>query len=286
MRLGRKPTIYILIVTLCILCGLLYVLRGEELSEGFSESIPKIVWSYWNDPEIPPKIKKILDDREEILSTWEHRVLNEETVYNYIPRDSFPEGYDSLSQAAKSDWIRLYLLKWYGGCWMDASIIINTDVGVESMFKGSMQAASELTGFYLSSHTMNSVKETYIESWFIMAPAGSRLISLWYEEFTEAVTGGFLPYKKKVFSKIDVSNIYPRSDENTYLTIHASLQYVLQVRMSSKPKILIFDAADTMFKPHIDCKWDTECTIRFIRETPKEKQPTFIKLRSNERIEL
>ena len=107
------------------------------------------------------------------------------------------------------------------------------------MYTESVRSSSELSGFYLSSHTLNSVKESYIESWFIMAPPNSRVLSLWYEEFTEAVTGGFLPYKKKVFSAINVSNIYSPTDEDTYLTIHSSLQYVLQVRIPSKPKLII-----------------------------------------------
>lgn len=279
----RHKTLYILIVALCIVCLLLYLSKKRQV-EGFSSTpIPKIIWSYWNDANIPPKVEQILRNRGEVLSTWEQRVLNEDSVYHYIPRGKFPKGYSALTHQAKSDWIRLYLLKVYGGCWMDASIIVNSSQGVEHMYTESVRSSSELSGFYLSSHTLNSVKESYIESWFIMAPPNSRVVSLWYEEFTEAVTGGFLPYKKKVFSKINVSNIYSPKDEDTYLTIHSSLQYVLQVRIPSTPKIIIYDAADTMFKPHIDCKWNSECTVRFIRETPKEKQPTYIKLRSQER---
>lgn len=279
----RHKTLYILIVALCIVCLLLYLSQQRQV-EGFSSTpIPRIIWSYWNESQIPPKVERILKERERVLSTWEQRVLNEHSVYHYIPRDRFPKGYDTLSHQAKSDWIRLYLLKVYGGCWMDASIIVNSSEGVERMYTESVRDGSELSGFYLSSHTLNSVKESYIESWFIMAPPSSRVVSLWYEEFTEAVRGGFLPYKKKVFSAIDVSNIYSRTDEDTYLTIHSSLQYVLQVLIPSKPKLIIYDAADTMFKPHVDCKWNPECTVRFIRETPKEKQPTYIKLRSQER---
>jgi hypothetical protein len=130
---------------------------------------------------------------------------------------------------------------------------------------------------------MKSEKESYIENWFIMAPPNSPVIKLWYEEYTDAVKIGFIHYKKKVFSSIDVSNIYSKEDDNTYLTQHAALQYVLQVRMREKPNILIVDAADTMFKPHVDCGWKSGCVIEYINRTPKEKQPPYIKLRSNER---
>lgn len=287
MRLGRKPTIYILIVTLCILCGLLYLSQRKQ-TEGFTDAgIPRIIWSYWNDPQIPPKVEKIMRERERLLSSWEHRVLNEETLYDYIPRDSFPEGYDGLSHQHKADWIRLYILREHGGCWMDASIIVNSTDELERLYSESLESKSEFTGFYLSTHTRNSVKESYIENWFIMAPPSSRIISLWYEEYTDAVRIGFLPYKKKVFSRINVSNIYGEfEDDSVYLTQHAALQYVLQVRLSSKPNILIFDAADTMFKPHVDCNWDVPCVLKFIKDTPKQKQPSYIKLRSSERNQL
>ena len=256
--------------------------------EGFShgQHIPRIIWSYWNDQQIPPKVEKILKEREILLSTWQHRILNEESIYQYIPRDSFPEGYEKLSHQHKADWIRLYILKGHGGCWMDASIIVNSTDELERLYTESVETKSEFTGFYLSTHMMKSVKESYIENWFIMAPPSSPVIKLWYEEYTEAVNIGFMHYKKKVFSSIDVSNIYPKDDEYTYLTQHAALQYVLQVRMADKPNILIFDAADTMFKPHVDCKWEEPCVISYIKNTPKEKQPSYIKLRSNERNHL
>jgi hypothetical protein len=253
--------------------------------EGFSTMprIPRIIWSYWHDSQIPPKVKEILDERQKLLTSWEHRVLDQTTVYDYIPRDEFPKGYDDLGHAHRADWIRLYILKIYGGCWMDSSIIVNSGNELESLYKESVETKSEFTGFYLSSHTLNSVKETYIENWFIMAPPSSPVIELWYEEYTDAVTGGFMAYKKKVFSLIDVSNIYSKEDDNTYLTQHAALQYVLRHRVRTKPTIVIKDAADSMFKPHVDCGWKSECVIEYLNKTPKENQPPYIKLRSNER---
>jgi hypothetical protein len=287
MRNGRTYEVYILIASLCILLLLLVKLRKKPI-EGFAEyTLPKIIWSYWHDANIPPKIKTMLDDRKTVLSTWDHRVLNEETVYKYIPKDEFPKKYETLSHQHKADWIRLYILKIYGGCWMDASIIVNTDEELERLYSKSIQEKSEFTGFYLASHTLNSVKETYIENWFILAPVQSRVIELWLEEYTEAVEGGFLAYKKKVFSVVDVSNIYAKDDDNSlYLTQHAALQYILRHRLTQKPSILLFDASDTMFKPHIDCNWDVNCVIEYLKTTPKDAQPPYIKLRGGDRISL
>jgi hypothetical protein len=271
----------VLFIVICIV--VLYKISVSPVTEGFvstSYTLPRTIWSYWHDPVIPPKVASMLEERA--VLPWEHIVLNQTTVYEYIDPSLFPKGYDELSHQHQADWIRLYILKVYGGCWMDASILVNSGVELESLYQRSLEAESEFTGFYLQGHTLGGVPETYIENWFIMAPKGSRIIELWYKEYTMAVEIGFKAYKKRVFSKIDVSNIYARGDDNTYLTQHSALQYVLRV-LTNKANIIIVDASDTMFKPHVDCNWDTECTLKFIKETPREQQPAFIKLRSNER---
>jgi len=271
----------VLFIVICIV--VLYKISVSPVTEGFvstSYTLPRTIWSYWHDPVIPPKVASMLEERA--VLPWEHIVLNKTTVHDYIDPSLFPKGYDELSHQHQADWIRLYILKVYGGCWMDASILVNSGVELESLYQRSLEAESEFTGFYLQGHTLGGVPETYIENWFIMAPKGSRIIELWYKEYTMAVEMGFKAYKKRVFSKIDVSNIYGRDDDNTYLTQHAALQYVLRL-LPEPANIIIVDASDTMFKPHVDCNWDTECTLKYIKETPREQQPAFIKLRSNER---
>ena len=246
--------------------------RQKKVTEGFTDaSIPRIIWSYWNDPQIPPKVENIMREREILLSTWEHRVLNEESVHNYIPRDAFPEGYYQLSHQHKADWIRLYLLKNYAGCWMDSSIIVNRSDEIEEIYEESLSIQSELSAY---SH---SGSDTYIETFLIMAPVDSKVIKVWFTEYTSAIEMGFLPYKKKVTSKIDVSNCFSGEDD-VYLTTSAALQYTLRVQLYNKPRMVLKDRYKTIYKYLNECNHDSKCVISKIKNTPKNEQPANIKL--------
>lgn len=274
-RMRRRNTIYILIALLCILFLVLFVLKiksPHNTTEGFGNnySIPRIIWSYWHDPQIPPKVKKILDERREVLSRWEHRVLNETTVYDYIPRHEFPKGYYELSHQAKSDWIRLYLLKVYGGCWMDASIIVNRSNEIEELYEESVLVKSQLSGYSIGN-------SSYIESFFLIAPVNSSIVNPWFDEFTSAVEIGFVPYKKKVVSKIDVSNCFSGEDD-TYLMVYAALQYTLRIILPEEPPMVLKHRDKSMLKYLVECNHDSKCIVEKIRNTPKDQQPANIKL--------
>ena len=271
-RMRRPRAIYILIISLCILVAVLVFLRRippRHAVEGFA-TIPRIIWSYWHDPQIPPKVKQILDDRREVLSGWEHRVLNETTVYDYIPRDEFPKGYETLGQQHKADWIRLYLLKIYAGCWMDASIIVNRSTEIEELYEESLLRKSQLTGYSIGN-------SSYIETFLLMAPMKSTVISPWFDEYTSAIEYGFAPYKKKVSSKVDLSQCFSGEDD-TYLITTAALLYTLQVILPEEPPMVLKHRDESMLKYHVECNNDNKCVVEKIRNTPKHLQPPNLKL--------
>jgi hypothetical protein len=198
-------------------------------------------------------------------------MLNETTVYDYIPKEEFPAGYDSLIHQHKADWIRLRLLKQYGGCWMDASIMVNRSDEIEDMYTMSVKNQSELTAYSTGTND-------YIENFFLMAPLDSTIIRVWFDEFTEAIETGFLAYKKKVFSKVDVSYLYAKDNDDVYLTQHASLQYVLRSKLSYTPKLYMKNVWDSMYKYQGQCNHDSKCVVEKIKTVPKSLQPANIKL--------
>jgi len=243
------------------------------MAEGFTYTLPRIIWSYWHDPNIPPKIKKILDERKEVLSSWEHRVLNEHSVSKYIKDEDFPDGFDDLSNTHKADWIRLYLIHKYGGCWLDATIIFNSPNEIEELYKISMDIQSDLTGYYNPPCLLDKNPRTWIECFFLLAPTNSSLINRWYTEFTRAVQLGFVSYKKDVVSKRTISTCYGEKDD-IYFTIYAALQNIIL----DSDRIYIKDASTSVYKFHYECNWDSECVIDKVKNTPKDFQPNTIKL--------
>lgn len=266
--------LFLLLICAVIIYDLAYVPAKTYI-------LPKIIWSYWNDRNIPKDVKQILDHRKRILDTYEHIVLHEDTVWEYID-DAPPPNFDTLGHAHKADWIRLVLLKKYGGCWMDASIIINSKEAMDGLFSVAREKRVDLSAFYLDMRTFNRQPHTYIENWFIIAPQQSPLIQKWLNEYEHAIRIGFDDYKQQVHERIPDYNRF-----STYLTQHVCLQVVLQ-NSWMMPNIYLSKAEDSMFKIHSTC-WKYkdkagECIMNKIH-TDKTIPGTvpFIKLTNGER---
>ena len=76
-------------------------------------NIPKIIWTYWDKEELPKLINQIYNNNIKILSDWKLNILNDKNINTYV--DNINTKYNSLGQTHKSDYIRLKLLKKYGG---------------------------------------------------------------------------------------------------------------------------------------------------------------------------
>jgi hypothetical protein len=245
---------------------------------------PKIIWTHWDNMDTAPLlIKNILELRKSKLEGWKIHVLNDSNIDMYIDKNRYPKNYNMLMPSQKSDWIRLYLLKNHGGLWLDAGIVINNSIKFNELYTKSLMYKSELTGFYLNGSIINNDPTTFFESWFIMAPKNSRIINLWFQEFEHAINVGFLNYKKKIIKKgVELEKVYMFGENDTYLTIHATLQKLLQLKEISQPRILLYKAEDTMFKLHIDCDWDSDCIYNKITKEDVKHIP-YIKLRGSDR---
>ena len=245
--------------------------------------LPKIIWAYWHNTDIPKDVKQILEHRQRILKEWTFIILTDDTVDNYVTDK--PQGFGSLRESHKSDWLRLALLKRYGGCWMDASIIVNSESAFEKLYMDTMNKRVDFTGFYTPRSIQNNDPKTFVESWFIMAPRNSKTIQAWYNEFTNATTIGLLPYRKHVESRYPGmvnSHIYnPNKPEDVYLTVYACLQVVLHTRHD---RVMLLDSSKTMYRLHEICwntekqDYDSECIVMKIRDDPQTREIPYIKL--------
>ena len=280
--------IYIIyILFLCLIILYLIKITKQIHFENYDYKIPKIVWSYWstdNFDNIPTSVKQILIDRKKKLESknWKVNMIDNSNINNYIDKNECPLNYNKLGVQHQSDWIRLKLLQKYGGLWMDASIIINNIEKLEEMYQDSLQNKSELTGFYLKELTMNDDNTTYIENWFIMVPINTNIINSWLDEFETAIDMGFDNYVNKIKSTGYINDGIYRF--GSYLTQHLCLQIVLQ-KIDNKPKLLLYNADDSMFKLHIICEWKDECTKNKLLNDETVKNIPFIKLRRNDRLD-
>lgn len=276
---ARWIPIYIFIV-LFLSSFLLFRREGFEnpkpsLNLDFS-NFPKILWLYWDDPKLPKLIQQIQDYNKKILKGWDIRFYNRDTIKDIIDPSLFPKKLSTHISQAQSDWFRLYLLKKYGGCWLDASIIINSNDALNDLYNRSIKEESQLTAFSWHSydtmqHKSGKTLALEIDSWFIMAPSQSSIIDAWLTEFEKAVDIGFVEYKKGLLKdSINISSIAKVDDPNdTYLTIYMCLQKVLQ-SLETIPPMIILKSEETMLKVRVDCKYSCECIMNKIKNDPFE----------------
>ena len=258
--------------------------------------LPKIIWFYW-DKEMPLLIQQIKDYNRQALEGWDVRYLNEHTLGEYIKPWDFPSGYDKLISQHKADWIRAFLLMNHGGCWCDASIILNSGNSVNDLWEESVDIRSDFTGFY-TDHLLENKHfkgiPVNIENWFFMVPQESRILRLWYDEFTKAITEGFPNYASSIIKEKGV-NVIDYGAE-VYFTQHKCLQVVLQ-RIKKLPPMILKPSRETMFKLHSICEenksqkvvdsdndWKRKCIMNSFKEQPEENRKIpFIKLSRFER---
>ena len=146
--------------------------------------IPKIIWTYWDNINIPKNIQVCIDSWNKYNPDYEIIILNDNILKYYL--DNFDLSYlkqKKYSSARISDFIRLNVLSKYGGIWSDASIICNKSYNwVNDLQK---EHNSEFIGFYLDGFTLQELKNKspVIESWFLACVKNSKFINDWKNEF-------------------------------------------------------------------------------------------------------
>ena len=279
-----KNLLYILLAILIIS---VFVYFFTQTSASSSYTLPKIIWMYWDTPELPKLIQQIQTYNRPKLEGWDIRFLNNTLLPNYIHNEEYPKNYNSLKHQHQADWIRMNLLSKHGGCWMDASIIVNDPDALNRLHRQSVARQSHFTGFSYRNNEANSISDRnislYIENWFIMAPVDSIIIREWYHEYHKAVEMGFVAYKHNLTNEnVDLHMIWNKSiDTEIYLTQHACLQYILQKKLAVIPPIIINHAEKDMLFTSGDSK---ESRMKLLRNHPEEaRKIPYIKLIGSDR---
>ena len=104
----------------------LIIIKNKETEE-YNNYIPNNIWMYWENKEGSTKAKYLELCYKTVLKHNSNNckivLLNQDTVYNYLPKMR-KDLSQYLSIPQKTDYIRLLLLKTYGGLWLDSDIIV------------------------------------------------------------------------------------------------------------------------------------------------------------------
>lgn len=170
-------------------------------------------WFQGEDDKEMPKLNSVCIKRwKELNPGWKVNVLSSKTIVKYVP-----EYYDITKQSkfdrnyqAKSDLLRLMLLKQYGGIWVDASVypMLPLDDFISDILND--------VGFFTYRFMKRSHRRETV-SWFLVANSPNHyLLKMWLDAFM----GEFINSPEdwnagKVGEKV--------SDPDKYYEVHATL---------------------------------------------------------------
>jgi Capsular polysaccharide synthesis protein len=248
-----------------------------------SEKIPLIIWSYWHESTIPDFVKKCSQNWERMAPEYEMRYLNRNTIFNWVRKENLPTHFENLPPFRQADWLRLELLKIYGGLWIDASIILTQTM--EWLNKTFQKGNYEYIGFYIEKFTTQQTSPV-IENWFMAATPNSSFIRDLAQEFNYAISLGEPAYLEELKSKnlfeIAVQSISPPK-LHQYLIMHVAASVILN-RNPNKYRLALLKAEDTAFAFHQLVNWSKKTLHAKLALTPCPKTlPVLIKFRGGER---
>lgn len=243
--------------------------------------LPKIVWTHWDSENPPEEVKKTVERMRKLLPDWQVNFITTDQYISSINQEEIPPGFGALRVEHQADWIRLKLLKTYGGCWIDSGIILNQSIN--HLYRECSSAKADLLVFKILG-TQSNPRYPIAENWFIMAPPGSPVVTVWLEEYERAIRMGFKRYKDRLRQEgVDLQKLMTKP-EDVYLTQHGSYQKVIQQRMPPGSTVVYKVAEDTMFKIHAKvCKWDKPCIWNKLKDVEYCKTIPYIKLRGGDR---
>lgn len=224
------------------------------------ETMPKIIWTYWNDDDEIPIIVKLCSWSWQILNPdWEFRFLDTTTVTNFVPR--FKEYQQAAESPARlSDFIRLSLLNDYGGVWTDSSNLPLTPLETW-LVQGQIRTGTDnnydhvTTVFQLEGWSHRGSRTPLIESWFIASWPGSPLIQYWRHHFERIVDIGVdAMVEENKHHGVDFQGI----NAPEYLAIHVAAQRAIQDNNDLMNNVVVLVAEDGPYRSlQQNFAWDT-----------------------------
>ena len=236
-------------------------------------TIPAIIWTYWDDDEIPEVVQKCIHSWSHHNPTFRVIVLSPKNLKNYININLKDISFND-SPARESDIVRLLVLEKYGGVWSDATIFITQP------YPFSLRSQYEFIGYYLDGFT--SRKEfPVLESWFFATVPNGEFITKWRRAFFKLEDHNSAEDAVKSVQEqgIDIQKII----NPKYLYIHVAAQQVIQTN-NVKRTMKFMKAEDGPFKYVSSNGWDS---IKSLEDLCNGNHRTdIIKFRGSERVVL
>ena len=133
----------------------------------------KTIWTCWfqGREAAPPLVQKCLRSWERNNLGWELRCLDATTIERYVTLEPYVDLHrQSLTAASLSDILRIFLLREFGGVWVDATLYCNRPL--DDWMPNLMRE-----GFFAFAEPAPSRP---LSSWFLSAKPDNPLVSTWH----------------------------------------------------------------------------------------------------------
>eukprot|EP00933_Yihiella_yeosuensis_P033684 TRINITY_DN27339_c0_g1_i1.p1 TRINITY_DN27339_c0_g1~~TRINITY_DN27339_c0_g1_i1.p1 ORF type:complete len:349 (+),score=55.74 TRINITY_DN27339_c0_g1_i1:109-1155(+) len=225
----------------------------------------RTIWSYWAQGEdaMPDLFKLFVKTWKSQNPSWDVRVLDRSTVFEYLSAADLPNRFQELLSAqSASDCVRLALLARYGGVWMDVSILLKRNL--DEMFWTKIESdEADAACFYHPRYGLEGFEtQNFTESWLLATKSGNPFFLLWRDLYKELlhnrldVTG---LCSHPLYQGLDLSgfkllqeDFRTSFDFREYLAIHVMFHRILETNSKLRSLWLTswirLDAAATAFK--------------------------------------
>ena len=236
--------------------------RKIEWFEEDTNDIPKIIWSYWDNPEVPEFIADCKKNWTKFAPNYKIIQLNRNNIENYV---TMTKNWKSLKSYRQADILRLKLLEKYGGIWMDASILLleNPDNFI----------GGNITLF--TTPTTTNDNPVY-ENWFIASTKGNVIIKKWIAEVETAI--------KDPSNYLALSSDYNKKLVNIpdYLICHLALRNIYDKNLQLFKNGKYHNSNTTAFYEHNKYNWQ-DVGMNAFKNFSIHPERLMIKLRGNDR---
>lgn len=238
-----------------------YILNKYEKYDNYY--IPKIIWTFWDNDIIPDYLQVNVNTWKKKYPDWEVNILSYNNLNNYVDINFINKFKDKVNHTLFSDFLRLELLSKHGGLWLDIGIFFINNSFINDIYNNMILNKYDVFLYEYKKKTIDN-NLPYLENWFIMSPKNSIFINDINKQFIDAFNYGFINYKFDILKKkINLSNTINNNDNNTYLMMHAIINYTMYLN-PNKYNIYILDASDYMFYIQNKFDWNDNEIIDFI----------------------
>lgn len=185
-------------------------------------SIPKIIWMYWEEDNIPLSVQKMIDAIRELHPIHTIHVLSKNNFNSFLP-DLEIKG--EMPIANKTDIIRLELLYRFGGIWMDCTIILRDSL--DWIHEKAESEAYDIISHYNDDQTLD-YEYPVIETWLLAAAPDNHIIKRWLDVLTPLKEIGSKKYYEELKKIPDYDLIKQNIPIPHYLLVFIALQVALR----------------------------------------------------------